>query len=605
MKKQDTIQKTAKMICIVLLFVFFCMPQSVQAASPAIRSIDITVDLSPDGDAYVTEIWDVTTESGTEFYITKHYLDEQEISELSVTDESGRVYENIGEWDSDRPSSEKDGQCGLLEINEGYEICWGIGSNYGDHVYTVRYKITNMVKGYNGGDAVTQWFVSKDLMAAPQYVRVAIRAEGLQFTQENTGVWGFGHTGEIHVVDGEVVSESTQSLRRLDYVAIMVEFDKEMFSPRVERSRTINDVRDEGMEGSDYSADDGEIFRFLAFGFGGADFIGPIAGVFFVVFLIFLPNRKKKGAAQQGSSTFVTYSKKRQKEVPYCREIPFSGDLPLTFQALKKTSGLPPVREDGNIIGAYLLRWIRSKQIEIVQQEREKFLGRGSPSVTVALKLYTPRPNMPAIEKRLYDMLISASGPDWLLQDKEFEKWSKKKYSTVESWFNGVKKEAEAGFRQIGAMVLEPRKVFFGLVTQQVSVPTPAGQQMMQNMYGFRKYLEDFTIINEREAREVQLWDEYLVFAQLFGIADKVAEQFNALYPDYFINMANDLGGLSTYDTMVALHISRSFARAGYSGYRAGYTAAHTSSYSGGGGGFSGGGGGGFSGGGSSGGGTR
>ena len=37
----------------------------------------------------------------------------------------------------------------------------------------------------------------------------------------------------------------------------------------------------------------------------------------------------------------------------------------------------------------------------------------------------------------------------------------------------------------------------------------------------------------EREYFEVEIWEEYLIFAQLLGIADKVEKQFKKLYPDF------------------------------------------------------------------------
>jgi uncharacterized membrane protein len=90
------------------------------------------------------------------------------------------------------------------------------------------------------------------------------------------------------------------------------------------------------------------------------------------------------------------------------------------------------------------------------------------------------------------------------------------------------------------------------------------------------------------------LWDDYLVFAQVFGIAEAVAEQFGQLYPKYFTDMQAQIGGMTMYDTITMIRLTNMVSRAAYSGYRSGYNAAQASSYSsysGGGGGFSGGGG--------------
>ena len=54
---------------------------------------------------------------------------------------------------------------------------------------------------------------------------------------------------------------------------------------------------------------------------------------------------------------------------------------------------------------------------------------------------------------------------------------------------------------------------------------------------GLKKFLLEFSRIDEKGAIEVKMWDEYLIFAQIFGIADKVSKQFKKLYPDRYYNM--------------------------------------------------------------------
>ena len=57
----------------------------------------------------------------------------------------------------------------------------------------------------------------------------------------------------------------------------------------------------------------------------------------------------------------------------------------------------------------------------------------------------------------------------------------------------------------------------------------------------FKTFLKDCTLNNEREVPEVTLWKDYLVFAQLYGIADQVAAQLQKLYPADFERYARQL----------------------------------------------------------------
>ena len=57
-----------------------------------------------------------------------------------------------------------------------------------------------------------------------------------------------------------------------------------------------------------------------------------------------------------------------------------------------------------------------------------------------------------------------------------------------------------------------------------------------KKLYGLKKYLTEFSKIGEKEPIEVKLWDEYLMYAQIFGIAKEVAKQFKKLYPEIIEN---------------------------------------------------------------------
>ena len=99
------------------------------------------------------------------------------------------------------------------------------------------------------------------------------------------------------------------------------------------------------------------------------------------------------------------------------------------------------------------------------------------------------------------------------------------------------------------------------------------------------KYMEDFSLLNEREVPEIEIWERFLVYATAFGIAEKVIKQLKLVYPNFEELTATDYGVM-----YLALHtdFNSSFSSAISSSMSSTY-----SSGSGSGGGFSGGGGGG------------
>jgi uncharacterized membrane protein len=48
---------------------------------------------------------------------------------------------------------------------------------------------------------------------------------------------------------------------------------------------------------------------------------------------------------------------------------------------------------------------------------------------------------------------------------------------------------------------------------------------------GLKRYMEDFSLIKEKEVPELILWEKYLVYATAFGISEKVLKQLKVVYP--------------------------------------------------------------------------
>lgn len=61
---------------------------------------------------------------------------------------------------------------------------------------------------------------------------------------------------------------------------------------------------------------------------------------------------------------------------------------------------------------------------------------------------------------------------------------------------------------------------------------TPEMRNDAIQIAGLKKFLLDYTLIHDREAIEVTLFEDYLIFAQMLGIAKAVAKQFKDIYPN-------------------------------------------------------------------------
>lgn len=119
---------------------------------------------------------------------------------------------------------------------------------------------------------------------------------------------------------------------------------------------------------------------------------------------------------------------------------------------------------------------------------------------------------------------------------------------------------------------------------------TEQGLNEQEMWKGLKKYMEEFSMLDKREVPEITIWEEFLVYATVFGIADKVLKQLKIVYKE--LGETFDVDTYGYMYLMMNTNFSSSFSSAMDSAFSSAYSSTYSSG-SGGGGGFSGGGGGG------------
>ena len=55
---------------------------------------------------------------------------------------------------------------------------------------------------------------------------------------------------------------------------------------------------------------------------------------------------------------------------------------------------------------------------------------------------------------------------------------------------------------------------------------TSNGKELNQKLEGLKNYLKDYSMLDEREAKEIELWEDYLVYSVMFGHNKKIIEEY-------------------------------------------------------------------------------
>lgn len=474
------------------------------AAEPVLRHLDIKVVLRSNGDADIEETRQMEIDNeGTECYIVIGNLNGSDIKNFSVSDNMGTTYVNEGSWNVDRSRQQKAGRCGMVKKSDGYELCWGLGES-GFRYYTVRYTVTNMVRSYKESDGFNWMFVTDEMKPAPQSAEVSIFAnteDGLP--EDSVKAWAFGFKGDVSFEDDGVVVRTTEPMTSEMSMIVMVEIPKGLLHPSMKGEGSFKDVRKKAFEGSDYKE---QTWWRKAWNAVTAD-LDMLLGVLFCIFIAI-------AAIWYGVRT-RRERKKLLETVDWYREIPVNGNL-VRARSLHDAFYVSGGIKTEDLIGAMIMRLIRTNTLRIEQQFLEpsglkKMMGgKGSLQDCITITDFNDQNrliNTPEIRK-LYDIFYQAAGEDHILQPKELRRWMQNHETEVMDLMRSIDKSCS--IKEAKRTIDDTRKVF-----------------------GLKMFLNDFTLANERHLSEVALWNDYLVYATLFGIADQVKRDMKQLNPEY------------------------------------------------------------------------
>ena len=506
-----------KLLSTVFLAAFACLA----AFAQEIRDIDETVVIHADGSARITQVWDVNVVSGTEFYLPFEHLGPLEIRDLAVSEGDLEFVSEGDKWDTDRTREQKRGRCGIVRKSHGVELCWGQGE-LGDHVWTVSYTVDGLALKMGDYNGLYFTFVNPGMVANPQHVKVTLINEtgGPEWTEENVKVWGFRSDSEIFVENGAIRAESTSPFSYSSAMTVLVRFDPDLFTPAVEYNKSFDQIQQLAFRGSDYKdkVTAGDVFAWFLVILGVALFtpVGWIAiGLLILAYIYF---------------TYYVLGWKYNKNIfgarrikGWYRDVPLQGDIPAAYYALSKGDTMSDLGKDisKRLIGAYFLKWVLDGVVTVLPDpNKEK---------NVNLSFQQDKSFKEPAEDDLYKMVREASGKNLILEAGELEKWSKKSFKRISNLPDREKTRGKKWFQDRHYIAKGDNL-------------TAEGREQARHLIEFKNFLEDFTLSKERGAIEVTLWKDYLVLAALFGIADRVAKEFEKLYPVEFTNFAQSTG---------------------------------------------------------------
>ena len=620
--------KIKKLIFLILFFVgIILLNTHVQASGDLyLKKLDFEATINTDGSMDVIETWNIDIENTNTLYKTFE-LDKTKFSNISnveVMDVTDGYEKSFSQIYREMYHVTKGCYYGLEKIDGNFEIAWGVGmdNESGQRTYKISYTVEDVISKYSDCSELYWKFVGEDFEISANEITGTIKLPTEVEDKSDIRVWG--HTedlnGEIYVTNKDTVKFNINKFRSGRFVEARIAMPNDIVSyvEKTDYSKSLQDIIDEETQWANEANARREmkknikIFILIAVGI-----ICLIASIFSIKKIIKYKKMLKNLKKFEPAENYEYYRDIPKTNVSagealfLLKELPgqFSGTqigpvftATLLNLSLKKciefktdenkkdniiinilnTNNLEKLNEDEKVVFDFLLKACKDKTY-ISIKELQKYISTNS-SKTISLK--------GKMEKCIENKLIV---------EKYLDVNEKNNYNSyiLNIILNSFFLFFQIIFGSLLAALLSPYILivigFTCIVTiinlienskilKNTNLYTQNGVDESAKWKGLKNYMENFSMIDKKELPEIVLWEEYLVYATAFGIADKVLKQLKIAYPS--IENTENLSSGVYIGLMMNTDFSSSFSRSISTAISSSYSSA-----SGGGGGFSGGGG--------------
>ena len=605
-----TLKKIILFISIILLVLttFSIYVRADDSSSLYLDKLKFDVTVNEDGSMDVVETWNIDISHVNTLYKTFKMDDEKFTSIKNVKVKDITANREFTQIDEEMYHVTENCYYGLINSKGNFEIAWGVGldNRYATRTYEISYTVVDAIGKYNDYAELYWQFIGEDFEVDADKITGTITLPSNAESEEDIKVWG--HTenlnGEIYVTDTDKIKFQLENFDAGRYVEVRVLFPTEMIEST---GRAYNEDRyDDVIKEETKWANQANLRRQW-------EEIKDEVVATFVIFvilalcIIFIEKAVKYGKKLSSIKKFVP-----EQKLDYFRDLPEKDTTPGEAVYILKEPYNAFSRHFGKIFWATLLDLKLKDYIDLRVEKTDKNKDK-----IYLKKLKESDSNLKSDERRILDFAYKAFGKKTEVEMKTLEQYIEKHPAGVEALINGCLKAIESQLKESKmfdkkqkeefsnyaglsgvyyvfaivtlfwafplAIILLINGLICGSIKKRANVLTQKGVDSKEKWKGLKKYMEDFSLLNEKEIPAIEVWEHYLVYATAFGIADKVLKQLKTIYPNI-----DELDSIHTSTYMYFMYHSNfetSFSSSISSSISSSYSSA-----TGGGGGFSGGG---------------
>lgn len=500
-----------------------------------IERLDIVANIERDGSLEVEErvIYDIGKINGILYNIDA--LGYGKFTDLQI------FYEDDGEFKQARNNTAPSEGNFTVSVDDGlYKIKLYAPSQNERKEFIFRYNLTRGVTVYRDIAQLNRKMLGKDWQNSIGNISVTVN---LPENVKKDDIYAFGHgplTGNIEILDGKSVRYTLNDYRSGEFLEVNLLFPKNIltsFNPLLMKNKSaLKEILD--MEGKlAKEANDARKRAIIDFYLGRVVLVLAVAWWLFLVVFIYLKNSKRYKVENEYGE--------------YFRELP--DDYSPSIAGTLVSRNLYP---SGRELFAMLLDLVRKGHLKLEEGEKtttlilqesgkplseeEKFilnwyireLGDGEKIILESVEVSIKGRGGAKEFNRNYERWRTIVYSDMLEKNLKMDK--RDKFSTSLGIFTGI-----AYFIGGGMLVVYFQSELFILMILLGFILLPytfsrkraslEKEKAISRWEAFKKFLVDYSNLEEAKLASIELWEHYFVYAVALGVAEKVAKGYSKI----------------------------------------------------------------------------
>lgn len=587
-----------------------CIPSKAANSYLNLNELNFYAKINDDGSMDVVETWNIEIEDTNTLFKTFE-LDNTKFSSIdNVKVKDVTANKEFNQIDEEMYHVTKDCYYGLVNSNGAFEIAWGVGLDDEEdtRAYEISYTVEDAVSKYNDYAELYWQFIGEDFEIDADKITGTIELPESANSTEDIKVWGHteGLNGEIYATATNEITFELNNFYAGRFVEVRTLFPSYMIE-NTNRTYSTNRYEEVVQEETEWVNEANARRR-------QEEIKDLIITILMIIAIIIITVILIVKAVKYGKKLKTLNKYKPEQELEYFRDLPSKDVTPGEATYILQEAYYGFSSSFGRIFSATMLDLKLKDYIDLRVEKDKK-----DKDVIYIKRIKPSDEKLKNDEKKVLDFIYKVEKKKEEITIKQLEKYITSHSSSVQKLIEQSGKDIEdqlvlegilnksnkeeyikyqtmSGLYFVFAIIvlmfafpvsiaLIVNGILCFKIKKRINVLTQKGIDSKEKWKGLKKYMEDFSLLNEKEVPAIEVWEKYLVYATAFGIADKVLEQLKTVYPN---TDQMDVSASAYMYFMYHSNFSTSFNSAISSSISSSYSSA-----TGGGGGFSGGGGGG------------